>query len=157
MPRNRIRYGQTQKKEKRAANAQFIETKELYERLGGFEYSSKPISATSIAKKINRLIANDGKKKISYRQITKWLFDVGMLEYRDVGNGKMKRHPTPNGVELGVVLEFWDKRGGGKIPVIMYSEKAQKFIIDNVEAVMTTEVKSGKMSYPWGIDTADEA
>lgn len=35
---------------------------------------------------------------------------------------------------------------------IYYTEDAQRFIIDNIDAVIATEVKKGKTSYPWSMN-----
>ena len=75
-----------------------------------------------------------------------------MLEYKDIGNGKLKRHPTQQGEDIGIVLEFWESGQGRKYPVIMYSEAAQRFIIDNIDAVIATEIQKGKTSYHWGMN-----
>ena len=144
------------KKEKKAKKAQLLPLSISYEQLQYFEYSSKPISATVLAKKINQLVNGENMRKLSYRQITGWLLNIGMLEYKDIGNGKMKRQPTHQGEEIGIVLEFWEKGQGRKYPVIMYSEAAQRFILDNMDAVIATEVKKGKTSYPWGIDEEEK-
>ena len=135
------------KKEKRERKSQRADFSITYEQLQNFEYSSKPISATVLAKKINQLVEGEKMRKLSYRQIIGWLLNVGMLEYKDIGNGNMKRQPTQQGEEIGIVLEFWEQRQGRKYPVIMYSEAAQRFIIDNLDAVIATEVKKGKTSY----------
>ncbi len=140
------------KREKKAKKAQLLPLSISHEHFQNFEYSSKPISATTLAKKINRLVACENMRKLSYRQITGWLLNIGMLEYKDIGNGKMKRQPSAYGTEMGIVLEFWEKGAGRKYPVVMYSEAAQRFIIDNIDAVIATEVKKGKTSYPWGIN-----
>jgi hypothetical protein len=105
-----------------------------------------------LAKKINQLVERENMRKLSYRQIAGWLLNIGMLEYKDIGNGKMKRQPTQQGEEIGIVLEFWERGQGRKYPVIMYSEAAQRFIIDNIDAVIATEVQKGKTSYPWGVN-----
>ena len=144
------------KKEKREKKSRLIDFSITYEQLQNFEYSSKPISATVLAKKINQLVECENMRKLSYRQITGWLLNIGMLEYKDIGNGKMKRQPTSQGGEVGIVLEFWEKGPGRKYPVIMYSETAQRFILDNIDAVIATEVKKGKTSYPWGIDEEEK-
>ena len=113
------------------------------EQMQNFEVSNKPISATVLANKINRLVDNENMQKISYRHINQWLLDIGMLEYRDIGNGKKKRYPTEAGVGMGIELNFWDKGGNrGVYPVISYSKEAQKLILDNIEAVAATDVKN---------------
>ena len=93
-------------------------------------------------------------KSLSYRQISLWLMNIGMLEYTDIGNGKKKRQPTQQGEEIGIILLFYGN-AGKKYPVILYSESAQRFIINNIDAVAATEVKKGKTSFPWGIDEGD--
>ena len=140
------------KKENREKKSQLVNFSITYEQLQNFEYSSKPISATVLTKKINQLVEGENMRKLSYRQIMGWLLNIGMLEYKDIGNGKLKRHPTQQGADVGIVLEFWERGQGRKYPVIMYSEAAQRFIIDNIDAVIATEIQKGKTSYPWGMN-----
>ena len=140
------------KKENREKKSQLVDFSITYEELQNFEYSSKPISATVLTEKINQLVKRENMRKLSYRQITGWLLNIGMLEYKDIGNEKLKRHPTQQGEEIGIVLEFWERGQGRKYPVIMYSEAAQRFIIDNIDAVIATEIQKGKTSYPGGMN-----
>ena len=112
------------------------------EQLQQFEYSSTPISVSAMGKKINWLVREDieNKKieKFSYRKINDWLYDIGMIEWREWDNGRTKRFPTAEGEKLGLVLQMWEKYGR-QTPVIYLSEEAQHFIIDNIEAVMAAE------------------
>ena len=117
------------------------------ERLECFEFSDTPISATVIAKRINYLAADGDMERISYRHIIQWLLNIGMLDFKDVGNGKMKRTPTADGEAIGIVLQFRGNINGKTYPVTFYTREAQQFIIDNIEAVAATEIKKGKMSY----------
>ena len=112
------------------------------EQLQNFEYSPYPISVSAMAKKINWLVREDIEEKrmekFSYRKINYWLRDIGMIEWREWGNGKSKRFPTAEGESIGLVLQIWENYGR-KSPVIYLSEEAQHFIIDNIEAVMAAE------------------
>ncbi len=123
------------------------------EQLQGFECVPYPISATALSKRINSLISEDGEarrmERLSYRKITKWLMDIGMIEYREWENGKMRRYPTAEGEAIGLVLKDWSSYGRNA-PVVFFSEAAQRFVVDNIEAVIATEVKRGKTGYPWG-------
>lgn len=117
------------------------------EQLQNFEYAPEPISATAMTRKINWLVKEDIDNKImeklSYRKIPQWLLNIGMIENREWENGKIKRFPTAEGEAIGLVLREWENYGR-RSPVIFYSEEAQRFIIDNIEAVIATEVKKEK-------------
>ena len=110
-----------------------------HEQLQQFKYSPYPISVSAMGKKINWLVREDIEEKriekFSYQKINYWLCDIGMIEWREWGNGKLKRFPTPDGESIGLVLQVWENYGR-KSPVIYLSEEAQHFIIDNIEAVM---------------------
>jgi len=142
-------------REKRRERLPFTITQE---QLKGFEYSDTPLSATALARKINWLVNADIEQKkiesLSYRKITQWLLNIGMIEYREWENGKMKRFPTEEGEKIGLVLTDWDNYGR-RTPVIYYTEDAQRFIIDNIDAVIATEIQKGKTSYPWGTNNEE--
>ena len=129
------------------------------EQLARFEYSSCPISASAIARKINWLVKEDIEEKkiekFSYRKINYWLHEIGMIEWREWDDGKIKRFPTPEGEAVGLLLEMWENYGR-KAPVIYFSEEAQRFIIDNFEAVVATEVKK-RRSYEATADDNEES
>ena len=141
-----------QPKESRSERLPFSITQE---QLNDFGYSPNPLSATAVARKINWLVREDIEQKkiekLSYRKITQWLMNIGMIEYREWEDGKIKRFPTTEGESIGLVLADWDNYGR-RTPVIYFTEEAQRFIIDNIDAVIATEIKKGKTSYPWGIN-----
>ena len=128
------------------------------EQLEDFGYSPNPLSATAVARKINWLVREDIEQKkiekLSYRKIAQWLLNIGMIEYREWEDGKIKRFPTAEGEAIGLVLADWDNYGR-RTPVIYFTEEAQRFIIDNIDAVIATEVKKGKTSYPWGTNNEE--
>lgn len=112
------------------------------EQLQNFEYTSEAISATAVARKINWLVREDisqGKmERFSYRKINYWLHAVGLIEWREWESGKLKRFPTPEGESIGLILKLWGNYGR-QAPVIYFTEDAQRFIIDNFEAVLAAE------------------
>ena len=107
-----------------------------------FEYSEKPIPVTEIARRLSRLAAKDGEgakvARFPYRKILYFLRAVGMIEWRIWENGKYKRFPTAEGEAMGLVLMIWQNYGR-KTPVIYFTEAAQRFILDNLDAVMAAE------------------
>ena len=99
------------------------------------EFSAQPISVSELARRMNDVADTEDCKKISYRQITDWLMQVGMLKQVENGAGAQCRRPTDTGKKLGISV---DSRVGqyGPYQVVLYSEDAQRFIVDNVDAIM---------------------
>ena len=127
-------------KEKKSEKLPFSITPE---QLQQFEYSTYPITVPAMGKKINWLVGEDIEEKrmekFSYRKIYYWLRAIEMIEWREWGhNGKSRRFPTPEGEAMGLTLQMRENYGR-KSPVIYLTEEAQRFIIDNIEAVMAAE------------------
>jgi hypothetical protein len=110
------------------------------EQLSRFSYSENPISISEIAKKINELVDTEHVKQLSYRQLTSWLMSINALTEQPTVNGKVKKHPTETGRQLGILVET---RNGmsGEYQVVVYNKDAQQFIIDNIEAIISLENK----------------
>ena len=117
------------------------------EQLENFEYSPTPISSSAMARKLNFLVYEeiDAKRmeRFKQRKISQWMLDHGMTEYREWEHGGMMCFPTELGKEIGLVSLVWENYGRRR-PVVFYSEEAQRFIIDNLEAIAATEIKKGK-------------
>ena len=113
------------------------------EQLEKFEYSVEPIVVSEIAKRIYALAENDNMEKVSYRQINQWLLNIGMLYLYDFGGKRPVKRPTEEGNQIGIMVETRMGRYG-EYQVVLYNEDAQRFIIDNIDAVIATEVKKGK-------------
>ena len=99
------------------------------------EFSSRPIPASELARRMNNAAGTQDCKKITYRQITDWLVEVGMLKLVENVAGTQRR-PTESGKKMGISVE---SRIGhsGPYQVVLYSAEAQRFVVDNVEAIMT--------------------
>ena len=115
------------------------------EQLQAFEYTSIPISASAIARKINFIVKEAIEKKemkrFSYRNINYWLYSIGMIEWRDWENGMRKRFPSAEGEAMGLELQIWESYNK-RTPVIYFTEAAQRFITDNIDAVIAAEPSS---------------
>ena len=105
------------------------------EQLAKFNYSNISIPISEIAKRINALLEDDEMKKISHRDLTKWLISIGMLKEVARSDGKAMKQPTEQGESMGISTE---QRTGqsGTYTVTLYNKEAQAFIIDNLEAVV---------------------
>ena len=127
-------------KPKRAPKIPFAVSMEQLEK---FEYSIEPIPVSEIAKRIYTIVDNDNMEKVSYRQINQWLLNIGMLYLQDFGGKKPVKRPTEEGNQIGITVETRMGRYGEYL-VVLYNEDAQKFILDNLEAVVATEVQKGR-------------
>ena len=139
-------------KPKRAPKRPFAVTLGQLEK---FEYSAEPISVSEIAKRIYAMAGNENMEKVSYRQINQWLLNIGMLYFHDFGGKKPVKHPTEEGNQIGITVETRMGRYG-EYQVVLYNEDAQRFILDNLEAVAVTEAKKGK-SYEAGVNDSEES
>ena len=113
------------------------------EQLEKFEYSVESIPVSEIAKRIYDMADNENMEKVSYRQINQWLLNIGMLYLHDFGGKKPVKRPTEAGNQIGITVETRMGRYG-EYQVVLYNEEAQRFILDNLEAVVATEAKKGK-------------
>ena len=125
------------------------------EQLEKFEYSVESIPVSEIAKRIYAMADNENMEKVSYRQINQWLLNIGMLYLHDFGGKKPVKRPTEEGNQIGITVETRMGRYG-EYQVVLYNEGAQRFILDNLEAVVATEAKRGK-SYEAGVNDSEES
>ena len=98
------------------------------------EFSFRPISASELARRMNNAAGAQDCKKITYRQITDWLVEVGMLKLVENVAGTQRR-PTESGKKMGISVESRIGQSG-PYQVVLYSAEAQRFIMDNVDAIM---------------------
>lgn len=110
------------------------------EQLEKFNYSDTPIAISEIARRISSLPEDENMKRISYRDITKWLVSIGMLNRIISEDGKTITSPTDQGLGIGISIE---ERFGknGPYTVVLYNREAQSFILDNFEAVLALKKK----------------
>lgn len=119
----------TAKKEKKQPFSITVEERDR------FAFSETPIPVSEIAKRINDAVSNENMKKLGYRAITGWLISVGLLREQTFSDGRKKKYPTETGNNVGI---FMEERSGqnGPYQVILYTEAAQHFLIDNIDAIL---------------------
>nr|WP_326165693.1 hypothetical protein [uncultured Oscillibacter sp.] len=126
-----------------------------YEKRNCFAFSEDPIPASEIAKRLNALIDDKAMKKTSYKTITSWLFEIGALAPAALPSGKQTKHPTPDGVKLGITVE---ERTGSQGPyqVVVYDIQAQHFILDNLDVMVEAAQAATEMrGKPWSQEQDD--
>lgn len=104
------------------------------EQVARFEYSQQSLSVSEIVKRFNALIDSVYMKELKTKHVTEWLVSVGMLQ-NIVINNRTRRRPTPQGESIGITTE--ERMGQyGMYEGVFYSNKAQHFIVDNIDAII---------------------
>lgn len=105
--------------------------------LKDFQYR-KDNSITYIMNQINEPIAGTAVKKISFVRVTRWLKENGYLEeVMDKELKKIVTVPTEKGKEIGIYTERREQPGRPAYVTVMYGAEAQKFIVENLEEMIT--------------------
>lgn len=115
----------------RASKMAFYLTAEQASR---FEFSQEPIGIKEIVSRLNALIPYDDMKKLKTTAITEWLVDIDLLYSELLADGRRRKRPTPRGNSFGITESTFEGQYG-EYHKVLYDEKAQHFIIDNIEAV----------------------
>ena len=111
-----------------------------YSVLERFKYV-KPLPITRLMNQLKELADDENIKAPSYRKVTDWLKYKGYLsETEDRITGKKKTLISPEGEAFGLYPEHRTSINGKEYDVIMYSQKAQEYIVKNLEAIINGEV-----------------
>ena len=102
--------------------------------LAKFEFSETPLMISQITDRINALKTNTCAAKLKATDITEWLLSVGILKVvaLDAKNYKL---PSDIGSEMGISVERRSS-SNGEYSIALYNIEAQKFIIDNLHAIV---------------------
>ena len=111
--------------------------------LNAFAFSETPIPISEIGKRLNGLKRDEEMKNLSTKRLTEWLIASGMLEVYTNNAGKEVKHPSEQGLLIGISSET---RTGpyGTYSVVLYNHEAQQFILDNFDSILETHT-SGNM------------
>lgn len=122
------------KKPARSSKVPFVLT---YSQINSFEYSTRPISISEVARRLYACANDTTMEKITPQQINQGLMNLGMLYSTEDSQGKTVKRPTEDGSALGISVET---RSGQKgfYRVVVYNKDAQQFIVDNYEAILVS-------------------
>lgn len=105
------------------------------EQLAKIQLSREPVRVTQIVEMISGVADNPQMKKLSTTVITNWLLEKGFLEKQTGPDGKSRRVPTHNGIQIGLSTQI--RQGQyGEYQSVVYDICAQQFILDNLEAML---------------------
>lgn len=102
--------------------------------LAKFEFSETPLMISQITDRINALKTNTSAAKLKATDITEWLLSVGILKVVSL-DAKNYRLPSDIGSEMGISVERRSS-SNGEYSIALYNIEAQKFIIDNLHAIV---------------------
>ena len=101
------------------------------------EISDKPLTISEITKYLNSIVDLETTKKLSTKAISEWLISIGLLKQIIVSD-KGRKVPTQQGIEMGIFTQ--EKMGQyGPYMAVLYSQQAQRFIYDNLEAITSSK------------------
>lgn len=105
------------------------------EKRASFPFSDIPLSVSEIFDLIKAQTDSEAMKVPPTKCVTEWLVHIGALYVIKDSEGKSKKLPTDEGAALGI---FTEKRMGmyGEYTSVLYTKRAQEFIIDNIEAAV---------------------
>lgn len=126
-----------QKKEKRRRipKSERIPFTLTLEQTEDFECSAEPIGTSELAKRIYAAANNERMEGITYKRITAWLQNAGLLYDQDMGTGKTSKRPTEQGIRLGISVRTRVSKNG-EYQMLVYNAQAQRFIVDNIASVV---------------------
>ena len=97
----------------------------------------KDLSISNFVNQINEGIDEEIYKKLSSSKITSWLKAMGYIDMYDNPEWNQKHSiTTEKGREIGIYSEERESSNGRRYVVLIYSRKAQQFIIDNIENIL---------------------
>ncbi|MGN0471039.1 MAG: hypothetical protein ACI4GV_09030 [Acutalibacteraceae bacterium] len=105
------------------------------EQLTNIKIKSDNIPVSELTSEINSVVDDTNMKKLQPKIINDWLVQNGYLSNREDKTGHNHRELTERSSEIGIT----SKQGigtFGEYTIILYSEQAQKFILDNLSEII---------------------
>lgn len=119
------------------------------EKIASFELSSVGIGVGDLTNRINMLVDKERMKVLKANAITDWFVEIGYLERHYDSYGHEYKRPTQSGAELGLKLDTRNFEGR-TYEVVTYGVEAQRFILDNLEAIVAAEnARRCRQGEPW--------
>lgn len=109
-------------------------------------YTGLKFSTEKKIKEFWSLVAGLGDpalKDVGYADVTAWLCNQGYLQ-KSVGSSRQSKRPTEKGLNVGIYERENPSRNGKFAAEVLYSPKAQKFIVDHLPEICVFHTKSAK-------------
>lgn len=99
------------------------------------QISDAPITVSKLTYVLNEAGNDPNMKKLKATQITFWLTTNGFLQVHESNEGTQYKTPTKTGEKLGISSKLKTNTVGIEYAVNYYSDKAQQFIISNINQI----------------------
>lgn len=100
------------------------------------EITKESINISTLTDTINEVIDTNYMKKLRASVITAWLQKEGYLKVVENEDGKMFKVVTEKADSIGIFSEPKVSKFGSKYEVNLYTERAQLFIIENIDKIL---------------------
>ena len=90
---------------------------------------------SELAKAINDVIEDSGRKMLLAKNINDWLEKQGYLTKETDTQGKQRRIPTPKAAEIGLTSKI-GVGAYGEYKIVMLSEQAQRFVLEHIQEII---------------------
>lgn len=112
-----------------------------FEVLEKFRYE-RDLSISYLMKQIGALAGDDNVKTPGFKVVTDYLKEKGYLrEEVNLQNNHKKTCVTEKGLQIGLYPEHRTSMRGDEYDIVMYNQQAQEFIVENLERIMSGEMK----------------
>jgi hypothetical protein len=102
--------------------------------------TKEPIPISAFVYHINECIDDKKMKKLKATQITSWLMKEGYLSEIKAEDGRFFKVLTKKSKNIGISSEKRKSKYGRVYGVNLYNEESQKFIIEHLDDIVTTEI-----------------
>ena len=104
------------------------------------DISQEPISISAFVYGINEKVKGKVMKKLKAVQVTSWLEKNGYLEEIVHDDGRKFKITTAKSASIGISHQEMTSNCGRKYSVNLYNEKAQRFIIEHLDAIVDNSI-----------------
>ena len=107
------------------------------EELEAVPISREPVMITWFCKTINQTVDQEDRKNLSYRLLTDWLVEQGILRVEEI-RGKARKRVTEKAWDIGIVEELRQGQAPGtEYYAILYEASAQRYLLDHLPEILT--------------------
>ena len=113
-------------------NLEFFITQEQLARVQIMDY---PVRITELTDALHQAAGDPLMKRPNAKKITDWLMEKGFMTQIIGADGKSHRVPTDYGLRMGMSTRPRQTRDG-EYQAVYYDRNMQKFLLDNLEAIL---------------------